>query len=108
LILESDQFKKLISLKIKQKILSEGITHDTEDYTLNKVLLTKNKLETFEYSPISSCDILYHIDENLSSILNLRSLTLTVNTFQNILDILQFTPNLKYLNLVLQSFDMTY
>ena len=104
-ILNSDQFKRLISLKIKQKILSEGeycSYNNNEEYLLQNVFTRESKLEIFQYLPRSSCDRPYFFSKP-NHISNLHSLILNLLYFTDIFPAPQYTPNVKYLNLSVKS-----
>jgi hypothetical protein len=102
LILKSNQFKHLHSFRVKQIQLLCGTSSDIysthEDYMFNKVFSTENSLEIFQYSLI----IPSLADMNTNSFqtnFNLHSLTLTLLRFRDIFSIMEYTPNLKNLNL---------
>ncbi|CAF4902382.1 unnamed protein product [Rotaria sp. Silwood1] len=101
-ILQSDQFKKLHSLKIKFNELF--LTPALYGYLFNEILLlqyvfnNENSLHTLEYSYYIHSSFHSPIN-NLKINLNLHSLTLKFNKFQDLFSIIKYTPNLKYLNI---------
>ncbi|CAF1409656.1 unnamed protein product [Rotaria sp. Silwood1] len=101
-ILKSDQFKKLHSLKIKCNELF--FTPSFYDYSLNQVLLlqkvfnNKNSLNIFEYSSCIQSFSLKPIN-HLKLNLNLHSLILNLTQFMDLFFLIEYTPNLKYLNI---------
>jgi hypothetical protein len=97
LILEKKQFKKLNSLKIKGEIINKS---DARIPLLSeKIFSNENSLHTYEYLPTlcqNSTDV-----NNLKVSVNLRSLSLKVADCKFLFQLLNYTPNLKYLNLLL-------
>jgi hypothetical protein len=99
-ILESKQFQKLTSMKIKGEIINKN---DARVPLLSeKIFSNKNSLHTYEYLPKcypNSTDV-----NNLKVSVNLRSLSLKVADCKFFFQLLNYTPNLKYLNLILLNF----
>ena len=99
-ILESNQFEKLSSLKIKQeKIFPNPYLNDNviyEDNIFKKVFNQNNSLEIFQYSLMIPSSVIYA--DNLQINFKLHSLTLVLGAFRSIFVVIQYTPNLKYLN----------
>jgi hypothetical protein len=97
-IIENNQFQNLSSFKIKhEKIFTNPYLPDNVIYVDNifeKVFNQNNSLEIFEYSLMIRCE-LYAC--NLQINLNLHSLILALTSFHTIFDLIQYTPNLKYL-----------
>jgi hypothetical protein len=102
LILKSNQFKCLHSFKVKQsQLCSEESSNDfstNEDYILNKIFSTEHMLETFQYSWILPDFTKLNTNSFITNF-NLHSLTLILYKFEDIFSIIEYTPNLKYLNL---------
>ncbi|CAF4446135.1 unnamed protein product [Rotaria sp. Silwood2] len=102
LIVKSNQFKKLHSLKIKSNELY--FTPLFYDYSLHQELLlqkvfnNENCLNIFEYSSCIQSFSLKPIN-NLKLNLNLHSLILNLRQFMDLFSIIEYTPNLKYLNI---------
>jgi hypothetical protein len=97
LILESKQFQKLNSLKIKGEIINESDAHIP--LLEEKIFSNENCLHTYEYLPKlcqNSTDV-----NNLKVSVNLRSLSLKVADCKFLFELLKSTPNLKYLNVLL-------
>jgi len=102
LIVESEQFTNLHTLKIKQNKFSYIQLYDydstNESDLLKKVFTNKNSLKTFQYSFLISS--IRHICESIiEKNSNLHSLTLRLIDFADIFILISYTPNLKYLNL---------
>jgi len=98
-IIENNQFQNLSSFKIKhEKIFTNPYLPDNVIYVDNifeKVFNQNNSLEIFEYSlMIRSCEIYTY---NLQINFNLHSLILVFTSFHTIFDLIEYTPNLKYL-----------
>lgn len=98
-IIESNQFENLSSFKIKQeRIFLDPYLPDNviyEDDIFRKVFNQNNSLEIFQYSlTIPSSTI---STNNFQINFNLHSLILQLTSFQTIFDLIQYTPNLKYL-----------
>ncbi|CAF4105920.1 unnamed protein product, partial [Rotaria sordida] len=94
LILESDQFPKLHSFKLKE---NKYLNYDN-NYIYRKVFNRKNSLEVFQY-PLLTPSLTTLITFRFETNLNLHSLTLMLTYFQDIFILIKFTPNLKYLNI---------
>jgi hypothetical protein len=103
-IIENNQFENLSSFKIKQeKIFPNPYVKDNviyEDKILKKVFNQNNSLEIFQYSLTIPSSVIYA--DNLQINFKLHSLTLTLSAFRNIFIVIQYTPNLKYLNVKAQ------
>ncbi|CAF4091829.1 unnamed protein product [Rotaria sordida] len=103
LILESDQFQKLHSFKLKenkyffQQFFIKYLNYDN-NYIYRKVFNHKNSLEVFQY-PLLTPSLTTLITFRFETNLNLHSLTLMLTYFQDIFILIKFTPNLKYLNI---------
>ncbi|CAF0989499.1 unnamed protein product [Adineta steineri] len=101
LIFRSKSFAQLHSFKIK-----ENLIYSTESFSsrlinqnnvLRKVFNNKSLLQKFHYPWI-----IKYAKDRLSGYeinLNLHSLTLILNEFQDIFSLISYTPNLKYLNI---------
>ncbi len=104
LILKSEQFKKLNLFKIKSEIISKRDCHEIP--VLQKVLNNENSLRIFE--SVSELYENFEYMNNLKNSVNLQSLSLKLLFLSCLLPILSYTPNLKYLNiLLLRSFDIS-
>ena len=101
-IIEHDLFKTLSSLKIKQeKIFSNPYLPDNcicEDKIFEKVFNENSSLEIFEYPLMISSPIFYTNTDHFQINSHLHSLTIALLSFGTIFLVLQYTPNLKYLN----------
>jgi hypothetical protein len=98
-IFENPQFLHLDSLKIKES--NHYLLNSTYDVVKN-VLNSENCLKTFSCSMIipslSQKSVI-----NLLPNLTLHSLTLTVSHFEYLFSLFEFTPNLTYLNVQIES-----
>ncbi|CAF1092654.1 unnamed protein product [Rotaria sordida] len=101
-ILKSDQFKKLHSLKIKSNELfftpSFYNYSINQDLLLQKVFNNENSMNIFQYSSCIQSLSLKPIN-NLKLNLNLHSLILNLTQFMDLFSLIEYTPNLKYLNI---------
>jgi hypothetical protein len=96
LILESKQFQKLNSLKIKGEIINESDAHVL--LLEEKIFSNENFLHTYEYLPK-----LYQNSTNVNNLkvsVNLRSVSLKVADCKFLFELLNSIPNLKYLNVL--------
>ena len=96
-LLESEQFRRLNSLKIKTEIVKD--VYDQEKSFFHKVLRDTNSLYTFE--SLTEMGFSYAAMKYAKMNTNLRSLSLKVMDFSRLLSLLTYTPNLMYLNFVL-------
>jgi hypothetical protein len=94
-ILESEQFNKLNSFKIKSQIYCEKF----QDTLLKNIFHSKNSLETFECLPTLYLSYFGDIN-NLTINNNIHSLSLKLYDLDKFGSLLEYTPNLKYLNLI--------
>jgi hypothetical protein len=104
-IIESEQFQRLESFKIKENQRS-WIDDDSyyHNNVLKKVFTNKTSLKIFQYSLLISqlMKIDFHCLKNNDK---LNSLTLILSHYKDLDLFLQYTPNLKYLNVqILSSF----
>ncbi|CAF3317800.1 unnamed protein product [Rotaria sp. Silwood2] len=104
-ILESEQFQKIHSFKIKENRLYFDRLYDNylnnQDYLIKKILNDQNSLKIFQYSLITLPLSLIGIS-NLKINFNLYSLTLILTDFRDIFTLISYTPNLTYLNVQLK------
>ena len=100
LLLESEQFKKLRSLKIKSEIVKDMYDHRKVSFRM--VLQNEHSLRTFE--SFKEQGFSHRNMEYLRLNRNLRSLSLKFLDLQCLSALLSYTPNLKYLNAVLSHF----
>ena len=100
-ILNHQCFQQLHTLKIKNIILSKpSFDRDTltdEQILFQTIFDNNNSLEVFEYLP-SLSGLFYQIDDQLNSNTHIRSLTLNLIHFRDIFTLIEYTPNLTYLN----------
>jgi hypothetical protein len=103
LIINSDQFKRLHSFKIKQNLVycTRDCDYLYDPYDLfQQVINNDNSLKIFEYSSrIATYRNKSFIGLKLNE--NLHSLILNLNQWNDLFSIIDYTPNLKYLNLEL-------
>jgi hypothetical protein len=95
LILKSEQFKKLNSFKIQNEIFFKE-----EETLLVDIFHHENSLQIFEYSSALSSREMSNLPINI----NIQSLSLKLTNFVPIVSLLDYTPNLKYLNLLVRTF----
>jgi hypothetical protein len=104
LLIESEQFNKLYSLKIEpDKSLenpNDRYCEVFEEKLLKKVLNNSNTLKIFIFFSHTSPYKMQKFD-NFPSNLNIQSLSLTFRYFQSAISILNHTPNLKYFDVIL-------
>ena len=103
LLLEGEQFRRLNSLKIKNEI-SVNDNCDEIPYC-HRILHGDNSLRIFE--SLAEICLSHRYINYLKINENLRSLSLQVLEFRDLLALLNYTPNLKYLNVVLRIFGVT-
>jgi hypothetical protein len=103
-LIETKQFQNLTSFKIQSEILSKNssLTYpgQFENTLFKKIFNNANSLQTFQYSsktPLAS------FGDNLSSNLNLHSLSLNVYDFASAFSLLYHTPNLKSLDFLIET-----
>jgi hypothetical protein len=103
-IIESAQFHQLISFQIHSEIF-HPINHygELERCLFKTIFNHQNSLEIFESSSKLHASFLRNIP-NLEININLHSLSLKLTNFINVFPVLDYTPNLKYLNLIVTSF----
>lgn len=95
LILKSEQFKRLLSLKIKNEIVLKNNSYVVT--ILRMVLQEENTLHIFESLP--EVYLSFSNVSNLKAGVNLRSLSLRLPMIQGVFSLLGYIPNLKYFNL---------
>ena len=100
LLFESEQFKKLKSLKIKSEIVKDFF--DYRKVSFHEVLKEDNSLRVFE--SLTELGFSHRSMEYLKMNRNLRSLSLKCLNLWCLSTLLSCTPNLKYLNVVLNHF----
>jgi len=102
-IFENKQFNKLNSFKIKSEIHSrENHYEQFEKTLLKKIFHNENSLQIFEF--LSGLDLSYFKTiNNLEINKNIHSLSLKLSILSRIFSFIEYTPNLKYLNLIITS-----
>lgn len=99
-IISNNQFRSIREFRVKRDKLFSKSSFDrytnSSDFILQNILNDQNSLEAFEYViPIS-----YRLDtSNFMINSNLQSLILTLEDFNSLFVLMQYTPNLKKLNL---------
>ena len=93
-IVESEQFQNLHSFKIiEEKIFSDKIYKSEKNYLFKRIFNRENSLKILIIPSLYIKTL-----DNLNMNFNLHSITLTINSFENIFLLIQSTPNLEYLN----------
>jgi hypothetical protein len=96
-IIESKQFQKLESFKIKdEKIFSNQVYYINPTYKFGLFQRIFNSGKSLQILTIPTFHLQYI--HNLTVNLNIHSMTLSVNSFKDIFLLIQSTPNLEYLN----------
>jgi hypothetical protein len=110
-IIQNEQFNKLESLKIESNFFLQKspYTHheDMEKILFEKVFTSENSLQIFDYSPNTSIVSLERIP-NLAFNLNIQSLSLKKFPLTLALSIIQYAPNLNYLNIIATTFSIEH
>jgi hypothetical protein len=99
-ILENEQFKKLTIFKIQNDEFLHRNTSSQQTSVSEKVFYHQNSLQIFEsflQLHVSS------FNNQINNMNNLQSLSIKLSTINEIFILLEYTPNLKYLNLFLSS-----
>ena len=96
LMLESKQFKKLTSLKIKNELKRND--NRNESFLVSRILSNKHCLQTYELLSQHSVNSIIQVNPEFT--VNLRSLSLRVCNAKILLEVLPYFPNLKYLNVI--------
>jgi hypothetical protein len=92
--------KQLNSFKIQSEIVNRTDVYETPLF--NEVFSNENSLHVFEY--LSELFSFYRSVASIKISVNLRSLSLKIFGFHSLFPLLNYIPNLKYLNFLLLSF----